>query len=141
MIKPLSAALALHILAGTLLACSGDPMRINSVTDQAEIDKSQGRKITAKAAGFQLLLVIPIMVNSRHERAWQALLEKAGNDAITDVRITERWVYAYVGTSYTTILEATVYPKVAKKEPTTIILPERNPSSESGQPPRDPKVE
>lgn len=136
-----SAVLALLILAGTLLACSGDPMRINSVTDQAEIDKTQGRTITAKAAGFQLFLVIPIMVNSRHERVWQALLAQAGNDAISDVTITERWTYAYVGTAYTTVVQAIVYPKVAKNEPATIILPERNPSSESGQPPRDPKVE
>lgn len=112
----LSTCLTLLLLTTVVAACSSDPVRIKSVTDLSEIDLTRGRMITAKAAGFQLLLVIPIMVNSRQDRAYQALMEKAGNDYISNVRITERWTYAYLGTAYTTIIEAMAYPKVPKRE-------------------------
>ena len=75
---------------------------------------TKGRRIRAQAAGFQLLLVIPINVNSRQVRAWEQLKQYAGNDYISDVTITERWTYGYVGTAYTTIIEAMAYPRTQK---------------------------
>jgi hypothetical protein len=75
---------------------------------------TKGRRIRAQAAGFQLLLVIPINVNSRQARAWEQLKQYAGNDYISDVTITERWTYGYVGTAYTTIIEAMAYPRIQK---------------------------
>jgi hypothetical protein len=97
-----------------LPACSSTPVKVNDEVDRAEIDLTKGRRIRAQAAGFQLLLVIPINVNSRQVRAWEQLRQYAGNDYISDVTITERWTYGYVGTAYTTIIEAMAYPRIQK---------------------------
>jgi hypothetical protein len=99
---------------GGLPACSSTPVKVNDEVDRAEIDMTKGRRIRAQAAGFQLLLVIPINVNSRQVRAWEQLKQYAGNDYISDVTITERWTYGYVGTAYTTIIEAMAYPRIQK---------------------------
>ena len=74
------------------------------------IDFSKGHEISAEASGFQLLLFIPIDVNSRHERAYQLLRAQAGRDYLTDIKIKESWTYGLVGTVYTTRLEAKAYP-------------------------------
>ena len=100
-----------------LSACSSTPVKMNDEVDRADIDMTKGRKIRAQAAGFQLFLVIPISVNSRQARAWEQLKQYAGNDYISDVTITERWTYGYVGTAYTTIIEAMAYPRIQKAEP------------------------
>lgn len=97
-----------------LVACSGMPMRTGSANqpvDTTSIDFSKGRTISASASGFQLLLLIPISINNRHERAFRTLLGQAGGDYVTDVRINESWTYALVGTVYKTTLEATAYPQ------------------------------
>lgn len=94
-------------------ACSGTPIRTgeaNQQIDTAEIDFSKGRKITASASGFQLLLVIPISINDRHERAFRILRDQAGGDYITDITIDESWTYALVGTIYKTTIAAMAYP-------------------------------
>lgn len=104
----------LAILVMTLFGCSGYPVKVESVTDSTTIDKTRGRKIYAQASGFQLFLVIPIQINSRHERAYGALMNAAGGDSIADLNVKESWTYALVGTLYTTTMEATVYPKIRK---------------------------
>mgnify|MGYP003330842710 CR=1 FL=1 len=108
--------LAIVILIGISVGCQSTPIRLNNITERSDIDTTKGRKITAQAGGFQLFLVIPIKVNSRQDRAYQQLVEKAGNDVISDVKITERWTYGYVGTAYTTIMEAMAYPRIVKKD-------------------------
>jgi hypothetical protein len=72
---------------------------------------ARGRSIQAGACGFQLLLLIPIGINSRALRAYRELQLQAAGGAITDVNVAERWFYAFVGTGYCTQLSATVYPK------------------------------
>jgi hypothetical protein len=97
-----------------LAACSGAPIKTgatNQRIDAAEIDFSKGRKISASASGFQLLLLIPISINDRHERAYRTLLSQAGSDYVTDIKINESWTYALVGTMYKTTLEAMAYPQ------------------------------
>lgn len=97
-----------------LTACSGAPIKIGEANQYAgatNIDTYRGRNISATASGFQLLLFIPISVNSRHERAWKALLAQAGGDYVTNVKINESWTYGFVGTVYRTTLEATAYPR------------------------------
>ena len=108
--NPLMRCLTAAALSFLLAGCAGDPVKIASVSDVSKIDRSRGRKITAEAGGFQLLYVIPINVNSRQRRAYEELLEKAGGDAIADVKITEQWNYGFVGTTYWTLMEATAYP-------------------------------
>jgi hypothetical protein len=107
MIRNLLTGLLVALLAG----CAGDPVKIASVTDVSKIDRTRGRRITAEAGGFQLLLVIPINVNSRQRRAYDELLQKAAGDEIADVKVTEQWAYGFVGTTYWTVMEATAYPR------------------------------
>ena len=93
--------------------CAGKPINLNSTNSQVEhtnINFNKGREITASASGFQLLLFIPIQINTRHQRAQQLLEAAAGGRYITDTKIQESWTYAFVGTVYTTTLKATVYP-------------------------------
>jgi hypothetical protein len=94
-------------------ACAGTPVKLESSKpeiDLTKIDFSKGRDITASASGFQLLLLIPIQINSRHERAYQILKGKAAGDYITDINIQESWGYGFVGTVYTTTIKAKAYP-------------------------------
>ncbi|MBI5016792.1 MAG: hypothetical protein HZB55_15070 [Deltaproteobacteria bacterium] len=44
----------------------------------------------------------------------QELMQRAGTDYVTDVKIEESWWYGFVGTEYCTRLEATAYPYVEK---------------------------
>jgi len=108
------AALGFAMACLLLAACSGAPIKTGATSQQvdaAEIDFSKGRKISASASGFQLLLLIPISINDRHERAYRILLSQAGGDYVTDIKMDESWTYALVGTIYKTTLEAMAYPK------------------------------
>jgi hypothetical protein len=96
----------------SFIGCSGQRVKFDTPTPQAVIDKTKGRNISAEAGGFQLLLFIPIKINSRHERAYQELLGKAGPDSyVTDIKVTESWTYGLIGTAYWTKLDAIAYPK------------------------------
>ncbi|RYU59915.1 hypothetical protein EWI61_07430 [Methylolobus aquaticus] len=110
-------SLMASLLAVMLAGCAGDPVKIASVTDVSKIDRTQGRRITAEAGGFQLLLVIPINVNSRQRRAYEELLQEAAGDEIADVKVTEQWAYGFVGTTYWTVMEATAYPRKHEVRP------------------------
>ena len=93
--------------------CSGRPIKlicVNQCSNMANVDFSKGRTISSTAFGLQLFLFIPIAINSRHARAWHALLAQAGADYVTDVKIKEDWTWAYVGTVHSTTIEATAYP-------------------------------
>lgn len=94
-----------------LSACAGPAVKMGNVSSLEQIDTSKGEKLTASASGFQLLLFIPIAINSRQQSAYQSLLEQAGDRLLTDVKVTESWSYAFVGTVHTTTIEATAYPK------------------------------
>jgi hypothetical protein len=99
------------LLAGSLLGCTGEPMRIDPIADTGSLDLSKGRKIVAAASGFHLFNSLPTNASSRHARAFQALRDQAPDEAIADVTIRESWYYAIFGTFYTTTLEATAYPR------------------------------
>lgn len=104
--------LTITILTVWLTGCSGKPITFKSIDPKSYAEvKDKGRTITASASGFQLLLVIPIGINTRHESAYGQLLAQANGDYITDVKIEESWTYAFIGTVYTTTITATAYPK------------------------------
>ncbi len=105
----ISRRIVLFIMFVLIIGCAGTPVKIDSLPKQP-IDTAKGRVITAQACGFQLLLLIPIMINERQSRAYQELLMAAGREHITDVKIKESWTYAFVGTIYCTQFEATAYP-------------------------------
>ncbi len=102
----------LLVFAIYLTGCSGKPVTFNSIDPKIYSDKkSEGRIISGEASGLQLLLFIPIGVNDRHQNAYNALKAQANGDIITDIKVTESWTYAFVGTVYTTKFTATAYPK------------------------------
>jgi hypothetical protein len=104
-------ALSAVALAVVLSGCMGIAINVPTLTDQ-QVDYSKGRAVSGSACGFQLLLVIPIMTNSMVERAYEEMSQKAGPDSyIADVKVSERWYYAFVGTTYCTDMEAMAYPK------------------------------
>lgn len=94
----------------TLIGCAGTPITLKSFPAK-DIIQTSSRPISAQACGFQLLLFIPININSRLEQAYSALQEEAGNDKIANLRIEEYWRYAFVGTVYCTRLTAIAYKK------------------------------
>lgn len=98
----------------SLSGCAGTPVTIKSFPVQ-DVALEKGRPIKAEACGFQLLLVIPIMINGRLESAFNELKEKAGSDYIAQVSIEEYWRYAFIGTVYCTSLEAIAYTKAVSK--------------------------
>lgn len=103
--------------AALLTACVGAPIQLSS---SAPAPAGTERTIEAKSCGFQLLLILPLGINGRHERAHQSLLRQAGKDYIKDVKVEESWAYGFVGTLYCTRLIATaVRPTktVARKTP------------------------
>jgi hypothetical protein len=114
--RPKSNTLYLLLAVGCLLltACAGTPVTLKSFP-ASEVNQASGRAISAEACGFQLLLLIPISINSRLERAYEELKEKAGYDNIANLSIEESWKYAFVGTVYCTRLEAIAYQKSARK--------------------------
>lgn len=92
--------------------CMGRPVRFNEANNDIKkdnVDFSRGRKIEASASGLQLLLLIPIGINDRHDRAFGILRGQAGDSYITDIKVEESWTYAFVGTVYTTRIQAMAY--------------------------------
>lgn len=92
-------------IAAAIAGCAGTPVALGNRSSDAKPVGSE-RTLTSKACGFQLLLVIPIGVNDRLDRAYQQLQGQAGGDYVTDVKIQESWTYAFVGTNYCTTLQA-----------------------------------
>jgi len=76
------------LLTYFFVGCSGKPITFKSVDPKAyEHVLQKGRTISGEAGGFQLLLLIPININDRHERALALLKAQADGDYITDVKI------------------------------------------------------
>jgi len=99
------------LIAGTLLsACKSVPVQFGSQGDE-KYDATKPLVVSAEACGFQLLVFIPIRTNSRAARALADLRREAGEDYITDIKVREKWRYAFWGTMYCTYMEATAYPR------------------------------
>ena len=110
--KNLLKILFLTVFAVYFTGCSGKPITFNSVDPKLYANnKAEARTISSEASGFQLLLFIPIGVNDRHDQAYNILKGQANGDYITDIKVTESWTYAFVGTIYTTKMTATAYPR------------------------------
>lgn len=111
-VKNIIMVVTIAVLGFWFSGCAGKPITFKSVDPKAYEDvKDKGRKITASASGFQLLLFIPIGINDRHQNAYHQLLAEANGDYITDINIEESWTYGLIGTSYITTITATAYPK------------------------------
>lgn len=111
--KTIRIILTLIVACFVFSGCTGAPVAFNAANQQLEtanVDFSNGRNLSASASGFQLLLLIPININDRQERAFQILRGQAGDAYITDIKIKESWTWAFVGTVYKTTIEAKAYP-------------------------------
>lgn len=97
--------IVLFTMMAALSGCAGTPVQLGSKLNGVQ-PQGTVREISARACGFQLLLLIPISVNNRQERAYKELEQKAAGDYITDVQVSESWSYGFVGTSYCTTLKA-----------------------------------
>ncbi len=108
------------IFALLLVNCSGVPTKLYNPAyediQNKKINFSNPRPLFSEACGFQLLLVIPININDRQERAFRTLLNNAGREFVSDIEITETWTYGFVGTQYCTQLKAMSYPYNSEKE-------------------------
>jgi|WetSurMetagenome_2_1015567.scaffolds.fasta_scaffold1308323_1 hypothetical protein len=99
-------------LAICLAACTSPLLRISGEAPP-DIDRSQGRPISASACGFQLIQLIPISTNGRQVAAYEALKSQAEGAFIGDVVVTEKWYYAVIGSVYCTQYDAKAYPRRA----------------------------
>lgn len=112
------ATLTLALAAG----CTTAPIQIGVRANQA-VPSGISYPVQGKACGFQLLLIIPIAINSRYERAYAQLRATAGTDFITEVQIQDQWKYGFVGTTYCTSLTARAIRAVANATPPPSIEP------------------
>jgi len=102
-------------LAGLLAACQGVPVNFagSAVTDRNQIDPYKGQRISAEASGLQVMVFFPFSVNDRQQRAFADLRKQAGDRLLADIAVTETWRWAFIGTLYTTRIDATAYPRKA----------------------------
>ena len=70
--KIINAQFAGIVTAALLAACAGTPVSLGTHVN-GPLPTGAERTIEAEACGFQLLLLIPIAINSRAERAYQEL--------------------------------------------------------------------
>lgn len=87
-------------------ACTGHLVKIAPQPPTQYATTTTGR---GSACGFNLLGLIPIAVNDRAQRAYDAALKNCGGAGLTDVKVTERWYWAYVGNVYCTDIEGLGY--------------------------------
>ena len=104
------ALLTASLWIASVPGCVSQPVRLEAPTAPIAAGAT-GRPVSASACGFQLLLLIPIAINSRQARAYASLKEQAGDDVLTEVKVSERWFYGLVGSGYCTDLSGTAYRK------------------------------
>ena len=97
---------ALLALLTSCAACTGHLVRI---APQPPTQYATTTTARASACGLNLFGVIPIAVNDRAQRAYDAALKTAGGTGLTDVKVTERWYWVYVGNVYCTDIEGLGY--------------------------------
>ncbi|EPG64491.1 hypothetical protein ACE5IS_18590 [Leptospira wolffii] len=93
------------------VGCSSTPVIIPAQPAPAKVEKDQRLStfpVYAEACGFQLLLFIPINVNTRQASAFQKIQFQAYGGTLSDIRMEESWFYGLVGTGYCTKFSALV---------------------------------
>lgn len=91
-------------------ACSGQFYRIPT----PPVDTTQYSEVgtdSVTTTGIMLFGFIPIQQNNKIERAIEALKQRFGGEAVTNISVQERWFWAYVLNGYKTEVRATVLKK------------------------------
>jgi len=112
--KKIGPAFCCMILALASSGCVGTKVHFDDISLE-KADLTRGRVIESSCSGFQLLCLIPIEINDRQSDAYMRLKQAAGSDFITDVKITESWTWAYIGTVHKTRFIATAYPDKTRR--------------------------
>ena len=98
---------AILLTLSTLSAgCTGPLAKIAPQPPTHYATTATGR---GSACGLNLFGVFPIAVNDRAQRAYDEALTASGGTGLTDVKVTERWYYAYVGDVFCTDVEGVGY--------------------------------
>jgi hypothetical protein len=101
--------LMLAIVLGVLtVGCASKPLNVR--TPPADFSKSCEVLKNVEGSGGGLLFwgIIPIMVNTRFDNAYQEALGKVGGTHLMDVKMVDHWYYIpYVGTLFILNLEGT----------------------------------
>lgn len=95
-------ALALVLLTA---GCSSVPKMMGALPGR---DYEVVGKATGSAGGFMLFQIIPIMHNSKIQRAYDEAVYSRNGDDLINVRIRENWFWAYIGNGYRTTIEGDV---------------------------------
>ena len=105
---------AMVVAAAITAGCGGDPVLLGSQVS-GPIPAGPTREVQAEGCGFHLLGVIPINVNDRQSRAYEVIQAQASGGFITDVSVTEKWTWLFVGNLVCTTLQAKVLQASAPK--------------------------
>lgn len=101
--KILMSAIALGLL---MIGCASQPLNVR--TPPADFSKSCEVLKDVEGSGGGLLFwgIVPIMVNTRFDNAYQEALGKVGGTHLMDVKMVDHWYYIpYVGTLFILNLE------------------------------------
>ena len=96
--------IVLVALSTSFVACSGPMVKIAPEPPAGYVTTTTGR---GGACGFNLFSLIPIGTNDRARRAYDQAVKASGGIGLTDVKVVERWYYAYVGELFCTSIEGT----------------------------------
>jgi hypothetical protein len=94
--------LVLLLSALLVSGCSGPLTKVAPMPPPGSVLTREGK---GAACGVNLMGVIPILVNSRAERAYNQAVERAGATGLTDTKVTDRWSYIFVGARFCTYVE------------------------------------
>ena len=101
--------LMLAVVLGLLMiGCASKPLIVR--TPPADFSKSCEVLKDVEGSGGGLLFwgIVPIMVNTRFDNAYQEALGKVGGTHLMDAKIVDHWYYIpYVGTLFILNLEGT----------------------------------
>jgi len=88
-----------------LVGCSSIPQRTGALPgkDYEVVGNAKG-----SAGGFMLLQLIPIMHNSKIQRAYEEAVRARNGDDLINLKISESWFWAYIGNGYKTTIEGDV---------------------------------
>jgi hypothetical protein len=91
-------------LALTIVGCSSHAVRIGPVPPATYSVIGPAR---ASACGVLVFGILPINVNDRTQRAYDAALQRSGGNALVDVSVRDRWYYIYIGGMVCTDIQGT----------------------------------
>lgn len=97
--------LVLFALLASIAGCSSTAKRMGAIPDRPYevLGKSKG-----SAGGFMLFQLIPIMHNTKIQRAYDQAVANLKGDDLINLTMSESWFWAYIGNGYRVNIEGDV---------------------------------